>query len=411
MKKLNSWLSSLIDSHTPDFAECLLMLGDVLPLMHQLADTEQDSIWHAEGDVAIHTDMVLSELYLLLAGEANHIHGSKRQALILGAALHDIAKPLTTKRKLIDDVDRVVAPKHEQIGASYLSLRLVDLPLEQSVIIDVLGLVGFHQIPKLLVLKDKSYSDYFQLSLDADLELLYWLEMADMKGRICDDLPLQIELLEQYRMFAEEYQLWGINDTASIVTKNVQVKSCQQQQAFLDACGVLQLANEQISMIEEAIAKNYQACQHYGHLYVMCGISGSGKSTWIERNLEDYEVISLDDIRLELNSKRECQKNRGQVLQLAKIRLKTALANKRNVVWDATNIRQDFRKIICDFSVNYGALVTVVVFQLSEKVIRRNNRSRQYAVADEVIAKQLQKFEWPWRCESHRRVIVRNDKD
>jgi predicted kinase len=138
----------------------------------------------------------------------------------------------------------------------------------------------------------------------------------------------------------------------------------------------------------------------------MCGISGSGKSTWIEKNLADFEVISLDDIRKELNGKRECQKNRGQVLQLAKTRLKKALANKRNVVWDATNIRKDFRSSICELGENYGALVTIVAFQLSEASLRVNNQNRQYAVSDDVIASQLNRLEWPWLTESHRLLII-----
>ena len=39
-------------------------------------------------------------------------------------------------------------------------------------------------------------------------------------------------------------------------------------------------------------------------------------------------------------------------LQIAKSELKKALANKQNVVWDATNLRIDFRKQIFDFLEN-----------------------------------------------------------
>ncbi|QIJ86938.1 AAA family ATPase [Vibrio coralliilyticus OCN008] len=406
MKRLNRWLESLALDHSPDFAECRSYLASHFPLLNEFENTEQDKEWHAEGNVAIHTDMVLQALYVLLSSRATHIQGAERQVLILSALLHDIAKPLTTRRKDIAGVERVVASRHEEIGASYLATRLMELPLAYKSVMKIMGLVGFHQVPKLLVVKNQGYSDYFRLSLNANLELLYWLEQADMKGRTCSDLDKQIDLLEQFRLFAEDYQLWGIEDPMDFHLRKIQLKSCQSEQAFLDGYAIQQLSQGDISTVEQAIAKNYEPCQNYSHLYLMCGMSGSGKSTWIEKNLEGYDVISLDEIRKELNGKRYCQKNRGQVLQLAKTRLKKALANKRNVVWDATNIRKDFRNTICELGENYGALITMVVFQLKESSLRVNNRNRQYAVGDEVISSQLTKLEWPWPTESHRFLVI-----
>ncbi|MBE0377711.1 AAA family ATPase [Pseudoalteromonas prydzensis] len=406
MKKLATWLDSLALNHSPDFAECVEYLGDVFSLLYQFADTEQDSIWHAEGDVAIHTDMVLSQLYEILVNDAEHIKGAQRQVLILSALLHDIAKPITTKRKQIEGVERVVAPKHEEVGANYLAIKLLELPLEYKAINTITGLVGFHQMPKRLVIKNQSYSDYLHLSLNANLELLYWLELADMKGRKCTDLAQQIDLLEQFKMFAQEYELWDESKATHSILKPIQVKPSRAEQTYLNGYAIRQLANGQISMVEEALAKNYQGALEYSHLYVMCGISGSGKSTWIAQNLIGFEVISLDDIREELNGKRHCQKNRGQMLQLAKSRLKTALANKQNIVWDATNFRKDFRQIICDLGLNYGALITIVALQVKESTLRSQNKSRKHNVGDDVITSQLNNFEWPSVTEGHRMLII-----
>ncbi|WP_199609641.1 AAA family ATPase [Flocculibacter collagenilyticus] len=406
MNKLTSWLDSLALDHTPDFDECVSFLGSYFPLLHEFEGTEQDKVWHAEGNVAIHTNMVLGELYKLLSSEASHIQGVQRQILILAALLHDIAKPITTRRKDISGIERVVAPKHEEVGAGYLATRLIALPLAHKSIITIIGLVGFHQVPKLLVVRNKDYNDYFNLSLNADLALLYWLEMADMKGRYCDDLDAQLDLLAQFKLFAEDYDLWQVNDPTESQLKRIQVKPSHYEQTFLNGYAIKQLASGQISTIEEATAKNYELSQHYCHLFIMCGISGSGKSTWIENNLDGFEVISLDEIRKALNGKRECQKNRGQVLQLAKSRLKSALANKRNVVWDATNIRKDFRSVICQLGENYGALITIVAFQLTEKYLRANNQHRKFAVSDSVISDQINKLEWPWVTEAHRMLII-----
>ncbi len=406
MKPLASWLDSLTTTHTPNFEECVSWLGNYFPLLHSLEKTEQEKQWHAEGDVAVHTDMVLNQTYDLLRSDASHITGVKRQALILSALLHDIAKPLTTRRKEINGIERIVASGHEETGASYLALKLIELPLDHKAIMTIIGLVGFHHVPKQLVVKNRAYHDYFHLSLNADLELLYWLELADMKGRLCDDLDKQLDLLEQFRLFAEEYKLWCVEDPVKTILSPIQVKSSHDEQDYLNGYAVHQLAYGQISMVEEAIAKNYQHAQNYSHLYIMCGISGSGKSTWIAQNLKEFEIISLDEIREEINGKRSCQKNKAQMLQIARTRLKTALAKKRNVVWDATNFRSEFRQIICDYGLRYGALITIVAFQIKESTLKSNNRNRQHVVDDDVISDQISKLQWPSPTEGHRMLIV-----
>lgn len=405
-QETHAWLNSLMETHTPSFAECLNILGRFFPLLYELENTAQDNQWHAEGNVAIHTDMVLNALYQLLESQAMHITGQQRQTLILAALLHDIAKPITTRNRDIAGVTRVVAPRHEEMGISYLAPRLPQLPISQACIEQVMALVGYHQMPKLLVVRNAGYADYLRLALNADLALLYWLEMADMQGRICSDFPQQIELLELFRMFAQEYALWENEQAKHALLTQIQVKEDAAQQVYLDGYAIRQLAHNQINRIEEAVAKNYESCQHYAHLYVMCGISGSGKSTWIRQHLSEFEVISLDEIRKELNGKRSSQKNQGLMLQTAKQRLKTALGKKRHVVWDATNIRKDFREMICQLGLQYGALITIVAFQLTESALHANNKNRHHTVSDEVLKSQVDRLQWPAKTEGHRMLVI-----
>lgn len=406
MNKLATWLNSLTEGHRPTLSECTDYLAAYFPLLLEFKSTPQDSQWHAEGNVEIHTDMVLQQTYRLFDSEAHHLSGTQQRILILSVLLHDIAKPLTTREKEINGELRIVAPKHEERGAAYLATRLIQLPLNHSDMLTIISLVGWHQQPKLLVVRNKDYADYFALSRNTDLELLYWLELADMRGRICADLSQQIDLLEQYKLFAQDYGLWSQTVNCQKHLAELQIKSDKRQQCYLDNVATYQLVHDEIKTAPQAIAKNYGAGESYSHLYVTCGISGSGKSTWIAANLPNFEVISLDDIRREINGKANCQKHRGQVLQLAKQRLKFALANKINVVWDATNIRYDFRKIICDLGTNYGALVTMIVFQIEEKALRRNNTNRQRNVSDHVINSQLDKLQWPWPTEAHRMIYI-----
>lgn len=89
-------LKSLLDKHHT-FNDLLSIFGKDYPWLNNLSNTIQDSIWRAEGNVAIHTDMVMSEVYNLIdAGIITDDH--MKISLILGAFFHDIGKCVHEKR-------------------------------------------------------------------------------------------------------------------------------------------------------------------------------------------------------------------------------------------------------------------------------------------------------------------------
>jgi len=407
---MKDWLEALKSDATPCIDECITVLGDKVEWLHQFKYTEQDSEWHAEGDVHIHTGMVLEELYALLKNEAEHVVGERRQALILGALLHDIAKPCSTKPMEIKGRIRIASPHHETLGRSYLAPILAAMPLSFGVIWQILGMVGEHHMPKLLVVKNQTKGPYLALSRRANCELLYWLEIADMRGRICPDRHIQLQYLDEFKMFAQEYGVWN---SAYFPNELIPLISDESKQArrFILMSAITDMQASAISMPEEAIARCYPHKNRYSHLVVLCGPSGSGKSSYAARHYKDYACISLDEIREEINGNRSSQKNPGEVLHLAKDRLKAYLRAKQNVIWDATNLRSDFRKILCDFGFDYHALVTLIVFLHSHKSLKAANSKRTHAVPEIVLSKQLQNFQFPLVDEAHEYIVVDSSRN
>ena len=404
--KLSTWLDTLTLDAKPDIDECIQMLGCRIEWLNDLKFTVQDPEWHAEGNVHIHTNMVLDELYKLLESEAKHIKGSMRQILILGALLHDVGKTVRTKEVEVKGIIRVASPQHESIGRSYLAFKLMALNLPFEVVWEVLGLVGEHHMPKLLVVRNLHKSEYLALSRRANMELLYWLEIADMCGRTCPDVDVQLEYLEEFKMFAEEYGVWQTPHAIEGTFLKSLNEDNAVSKAYIYSYALYEVENNLITMPEEAIPRTFSYKRNYSNLVVLCGPSGSGKSTWIKQNCADFDLVSLDEIREEINGNRANQKNRGQVLQLAKERLKACLRKQRNVVWDATNLRSDFRKILCDLGRDYKALVTIATFLLPESVLLSSNRNRDHAVPDEVLLKQLEGYQFPLVGEAHRMCII-----
>lgn len=406
--KLELWLDTLKTSACPSLDEIKHYLGAIFPLLDELEQTEQDPQWHGEGNVWIHTQWVLDALYDLLDSKASHIRGEQRQALILGAAFHDIAKPMCTKHREIDGITRIVSPRHEAQGAAYIATRIAALPLSAQVIFQVIGLVGQHHMPKLLVVKDKGPEHYYRLAQNVEPELVYWLEIADMQGRLCPDKALQIEILDTFQLFCEEYALWD----AGAQFKQWRQLSYQASMAqpahadYLYPVMLREMAQARVFCPEESIARSFDARHSYAELVILVGPSGSGKSHWIAQHYASAVVISLDDIRESLFGHRAKQDNPGQVLATAYQQLRQALANKRKIVWDATSLRTDFRSKLVNMAENYQALVTIEVFLTPAKALFKQNKARKHAIPEAILARQLRQFQWPQVDEAHRYCLI-----
>lgn len=399
-------IHEIMGGASPSMDDIVVRLGDRLPLLHELEGTPQDAQWHAEGNVLIHTGMVLEEIYKLLANELAGISLERRAALILGAALHDIAKPKTTREREIDGRMRLVCPRHEQTGRAYLALSLIGC-MPYPLLDQVMSLTGYHNAPKLLVVRNKGAGAYQRLRRVVDLELVYWLEVADMRGRECADKAEQLELLELFSMFAKEYKCWdSLASSAWSRTIGKQLTGYPLATIdFVTANAALDVAAGTISTPEEAIAKSFGYRDAYPEVVVTVGLSGSGKTTWIANNLADHEPVSLDEIRSSL-SRREDQQNNSKVLRIAKEQLREHLRAKRRIVWDATSLRTDFRSGVIDLAMDYGALVTIVAFLCPSDELARRNKTRACPVPIAVRRKQALGAQWPEVTEAHRFLMI-----
>lgn len=380
--KLEKWLETLKESNKPTLEESITYLGDIFPLLHKFKDTPQDPIWHAEGDVHIHTNMVLDELYKIFDSEEFIPTPDQRQILILAAILHDIAKPLVTK-----EVDgRIKSPRHEIVGRDYLTYRLLELNLPHSSYKEIINLVGYHQRPKLLVIKNEPDYKYFALTKYFNYELMYWLEIADLRGRTCDDRDETIMYLDEYLIKTKE-----------ILSKYKEEKELFRFENHREyAYGNHLLATGQIQSITEAPQKLYERFlpENFFKFVLLCGVPGVGKSTIIQKKYKGYVVISMDDIRAELGDRRD-QSNNKKVAIIAKERFKEALRNKQNVVWDATSIRKEHREELLTLAENYNAYTQLVVLLDKENNIRKKNKERVYDVPDSVITRMIENFQYP----------------
>lgn len=331
----------------------------------------QDPIHHAEGNVWIHTRMVLETLLEMPGYQA--LSEIDKSAVYLGCLLHDVAKPATTR---IEEDGRVTAKGHSRAG-ELLARRLLwemDVPVELRE--QVCGLIKFHQIPFFLINSPKAQRTAAELSLFCRADLLAMVAEADIRGRICNSLPEVLENIELFRAFCQD-------------------EGCYQQpRAFAsDHTRYLFFHSDGRHPDVEAFDDTK------GEMILMCGLPGAGKDTYIRRHYPDLPVISLDDLRIELDV--EATDNQGTVLQMSRQRLREQLRSGKSFVFNATNLHRQRRQPILDLAADYKVRTRIVYVEAPRKQLLASNRGREAQVPEDVIFRMTKRWEMPSLLEAH----------
>jgi tRNA nucleotidyltransferase (CCA-adding enzyme) len=161
-----------------------LELGVVDALFPELKATvacPQEPEWHPEGDVWVHTLLVIDQARRRL----DDLDKPRQTAVMLGAVCHDLGKPATTA--LLDG--RIRSLDHEQAGVAPASALLDRLNVHTvggyDVRRQVLGIVAHHLKPHSFATSPTPVGDgaFRRLAQKVDLELLARVAAADCEGR------------------------------------------------------------------------------------------------------------------------------------------------------------------------------------------------------------------------------------
>lgn len=132
-------------------------------------------------------------------------------------------------------------------------------------------------------------------------------------------------------------------------------------------------------------------------IHAMCGVSGSGKSTFAAKLAAEkgWTIVCPDSVRKQLTGDEGSQAVNDVVFRTIPKMLKDALAIEGDVIYDATCYNVKNRKMVEDIAISVGAQVVWHVFQvpLAELIRRQSLRTRQ--VPTHVIVKQFNGFTLP----------------
>ena len=153
----------------------------LFPELAALIDCPQEPEWHPEGDVWVHTLLVIDQARERIEG----LTRPAQIAIMLGAVCHDLGKPATTAT--IDG--RIRSLNHEEMGVAPATAFLDRINMHTldgyDVRRHVLGLVANHLKPGMWRTARDGVGDgaFRRLARNVNLELLARLAQADCMGR------------------------------------------------------------------------------------------------------------------------------------------------------------------------------------------------------------------------------------
>ncbi|MGH8637881.1 MAG: HDIG domain-containing metalloprotein [Burkholderiales bacterium] len=153
----------------------------LFPELKALVGCPQEPEWHPEGDVWVHTLMVIDQARRRI----DDLDHPRRVTVMLGAVSHDIGKPPTTA--VIDG--RIRSMEHEQAGVEPARALLERLNVHTIAGFDVrtqvFGIVAHHLKPLAFFKSATPVGDgaFRRLAQKVDLELLAKVAESDCLGR------------------------------------------------------------------------------------------------------------------------------------------------------------------------------------------------------------------------------------
>lgn len=334
----------------------------------------QDNIHHGEGDVAIHTQMVLAALQANTAFSALPL--LQQELLWAAALLHDVEKRSTT---VIESNGSITSRGHAKRGeGTARQLLFTNIPTPFLLREEIAALVRYHGLPLWTFEKENPQRAVIEVSLRVNMQLLSMLARADVEGRICKDKNDLLEKIDFFDVYCLEQNCWN--------------------NAKVFASGA---ARFHYFYKEDTLPDYLPFDDSKFEVVLMSALPGMGKDRYVQQYYKDWPVISLDTIRQQHKLKPEDKSANGWIAQQAKEMAKQYLRAGQSFVWNATNITRQMHSQLIDLFVTYKAKVTIIYIERPCPVWTKQNSNREHAVPAIVMNRMLHKLEIHVLQEAH----------
>lgn len=385
MKKYSDYFDGLIPKW--DYIESL----DEFKMMN---GCKHSRYWHGEGDPWDHTKLVVKNMSRFLNADdvldRYEIDDWHKEALMMAALYHDVAKPIVTKWD--EKKEDWTAPNHSEEGAKMTRIILYDWEdVEQREYI--VGLIRNHMVLHHILEGDdaKKYKKFYRFCGCDKVNIKYkhqcLLCQCDDYGSWCKDISVAEKMYTQWEILGLE----NVSLDGHYPTKNVPMQLVYNAKRDI-------YNTSRVQSIESDPGID---------VYVLIGIPGSGKSTWAKRNAPELPIVSRDIARIELGFCEEGEKYLGtkdeenKVTSYVEKKMVELSKEGKDFIIDNTHLRQKYRdrihEILKDYPVNY--IYVYIEAPTLEENIRRRGEDGFGDKSREIITNMLMSFEFPYGYE------------
>lgn len=351
-----------------------LHLEETFSWVADMQAVPQDTRHHAEGNVTIHTQMVLQALEEL--PQYQQLDEQQQAILWAAALLHDVEKRSTT---VVEADGSITANGHARKGANTARQVLYkDVPAPFAVREAIAGLVRYHGLPIWALEKPDPLKQLVMAAMEVNTQWLAILARADVLGRICEDQQYMLYKIDLFEEFCKEHNCWG--QARSFASNNARMYYMQHDDSYI----------------------NYIPFDEpHMEVIMLSGLPGSGKDSYIQRHLKHMPVISLDGLRESMKVAPDDKEGNGQVVQAAKEQARVMLRAQKSFVWNATNTTRQMRTQLVELFTTYKASVKIVYVEAPYRLLHKQNHNREAIVPTAVLEKLIRKLEIPALWEAH----------
>ena len=348
-----------------------------------MSRTQQNPVFHDEGDVWTHTKMVCETLVKL--DSFRNLTEDEQQILFLAALLHDIGKVPTTRW----EDERWTSPNHTLVGSKmarqflWQELGLCGTPEKQQLRETVCNLIRYHSFPPHAIDDPDGKRKLIAIAANGELCPLFSIELlcilceADALGRVCREEQDRIDMMERVLLCREfAFSLHFLHGPFLFLSDHTKF-------AYLSGRNI----PPEVELYDDT----------WGEVILLSGLPGTGKDTWI-KNIT-LPMISLDDIRKEL--KISPTDNQSRVLEIARERAREFLRKKQSFVWNATDLSPMVRAKQIKLFTQYHASTRIVYLETVWNEQFRRNACRPDAVPEAVICHMMEELVPPEIKEAH----------
>ena len=334
--------------------------------VRDMSHVSQHKTHHAEGNVAVHTQLVIEGLHTI--DGYTDLSNQQKEILWTAALLHDVEKRSTS----VDYGHGIISAKGHAEKGEFTARKVLysEIPTSFDIREQVASLVRLHGLP--LWFRESADPDLYirAASLRVDTRMLAILSEADAKGRICEYPKDLINAIHAFKKRCKELGCWGKTAT------------------FDNSSEKFNYFHPELSLAPNSRNKDCeQAC-----VFILVSLPYVDRDSYISNKLSAFPILHLKGSLFTIDS---CQ------LEKIEKEMMVYLSERRSFVWNGCNLTQAVRTPLINYLALKGYKINIVYIEQPYDIWIKRAKELNPELTDTDIDTFLSHLEMPQLTEAH----------